>query len=74
MDNCCRNPNLRRAYIPCKPFKAKYCLNCGEVILEVNRFWTFIWTYFVSPFWNGAIKVLVSEEDADKYFNEQRRA
>lgn len=60
---CCRNPDYRKAYVPCWPFKARYCVNCQEVELITGPILTFIWKYFVWPFWGGAVCVLAEDGD-----------
>lgn len=57
MYKCCNNPNYVRAYTPSKPFKAKYCLNCHEVISDAHPIVEWLFTWVFAPFWNGAVKV-----------------
>lgn len=52
---CCNNPHYKLAYVPCKPFKAKYCTNCNEVILDCNPIIEWIFEWIFSPFWNGSV-------------------
>lgn len=54
---CCNNTDYIKAYTPCYPFKAKLCLNCGEVVGDSGFIVGFLFTYIFSPFWNGAVQV-----------------
>jgi len=57
---CCTHYNTDEyldGYIIIKPIKIKYCKNCGEVHLVANKFWSFIFEYFLSHFWTGKIYI-----------------
>jgi len=56
---CCNKQKLKPAYIWFWPFKAKYCENCGEVMSNNSLIIEFIWIYFIWPFWDGKIKVIL---------------
>jgi hypothetical protein len=57
MDKCCDNPHYKRAYVVLKLFKAKICINCGEVISDMPRPIEWIFEHFFSKIWFGMIKV-----------------
>ena len=46
-----------RAWLPCKPFRAVYCANCGEAFSAMPRPLELLWERVLHPFWNGAIRV-----------------
>lgn len=57
---CCTHYNTdeyKNGYVMFKPFKAKICQNCGEVHLVCNKFYAFLFQWFFSLFWNGAVWV-----------------
>lgn len=54
---CCTRPALRRAWVPCWPFEAAWCENCGDVMSLWGWFRNLLWTLFVWPVWNGTIRV-----------------
>lgn len=68
--DCCTKPNHTTAWTPCKPFKARYCYNCEEVMLDVGPVLDWVWGVFVAPFWTGRVivedhKQRLGERDTD---------
>lgn len=63
MDSCCTRPDYRTAWVPCWPFKAKYCMNCGEVTDNIPGWLSTFWLWFVWPFWNGKVIVETGPDD-----------
>ena len=54
---CCNKANYVKAYVICPLFECKYCLNCGEVIMDCDPISTFIFKWILAPFWSGKVKV-----------------
>jgi hypothetical protein len=54
---CCNNPKHKVAWVWFWPFKAKYCANCEDVTLDCGKVLSWIWLYFVWPFWKGQVDV-----------------
>lgn len=55
---CCKDPECYDAYVPCYPFRGRFCKSCGNVSLTCNWFWSLLFKYFFSYLWNGTVKVI----------------
>ena len=54
---------LLKAYIPCWPFDALMCSECGETVVDWGRLKSIAWSVLVGWMWNGAVKVRVEDEE-----------
>ena len=56
---CCLNPDLRRAWMPRKPFgRAWYCYACGHLTDDMSGFERWLFEHIVAPFWNGQVQII----------------
>jgi len=58
---CCNEPSYKRAYIVFKIFKAKYCVNCGEVTMDCSPVLEWIFMHIFAHFWFGTVTVTNKE-------------
>lgn len=57
LQKCCNNPHFVLAYTPCWPFRAKLCLNCGELFDNAHPTAEWLFANVFWRFWNGAVNV-----------------